>query len=57
MTLTQEAVKALVDAKKAAGMSCKDIEGYFKECFNKGLINVDLYTTAIVEIYSCDTNL
>lgn len=57
MTLTQEAVKALVGAKRATGMSSKDIEDYFKDCFNANLISIDLYTMAIVEIYSCDSNL
>ena len=51
MTLTQEAINALVGDKRATGMSSKEIEGYFKDCFNTGLMNIDLYTMAIAEIY------
>lgn len=54
MTLTQEAIRALVGAKRAIGMNTKEIEEYFKDCFNTGLMNIDLYTMAIAEIYSSE---
>ncbi|MBR0395640.1 MAG: hypothetical protein IJI63_03935 [Clostridiales bacterium] len=54
MTLTQEAIRALVGGKRAIGMSNKEIEDYFKDSFNASLINIDLYTMALLEIYSCE---
>ena len=51
MTLTQEAVKALVGSKKDMGMTSKDLEDYFKESFKAEMISIDLYTMAIAEIY------
>lgn len=55
MTLTQEAIKALVGGKRAIGMNGKETEDYFKDCFNAGLMNIDLYTMAIAELYSSET--
>ena len=55
MTLTQEAIKALVGGKRAIGMNGKEIEDYFKDYFNAGLMNIDLYTMAIAELYSSET--
>lgn len=51
MTLTQEAVKALVGSKKDMGMTSKELEDYFKEAFKAEMISIDLYTMAIAEIY------
>lgn len=51
MTLTQEAITALVEAKRANGMTTKEIEEYFKESFKSEMIDIELYTMAIAEIY------
>lgn len=51
MTLTQEAITALVEAKRANGMTTKELEEYFKESFKSEMIDIELYTMAIAEIY------
>lgn len=51
MTLTQEAITALVEAKRAGGMTTKEIEEYFKDSFKSEMIDIELYTMAIAEIY------
>lgn len=55
MTLTQEAVEALVGSKKDMGMTSKELEDYFKEAFKAEMISIDLYTMAIAELYSSET--
>lgn len=55
MTLTQEAVKALVGSKKDMGVTSKELEDYFKEAFKAEMISIDLYTMAIAELYSSET--
>lgn len=55
MTLTQEAIMALVGAKRTAGMTSKELEDYFKESFNAGLLSIDLYTMAIAEVYRSES--
>lgn len=51
MTLTQEAITALVEAKRANGMTTKEIEEYFKDSFKSEMIDIELYTMAIAETY------
>lgn len=49
MTLTQEAVRALVGSKKTMGMSHEEVRDYFKTAFEQNMISVELYTMAIEE--------
>lgn len=49
MTLTQEAVRALVGSKKTMGMSHEEVRAYFKTAFEQNMISVELYTMAIEE--------
>lgn len=56
MTLTQEAIEALVGAKRAGGMTTKEIEEYFKDSFKSQMIDIELYTMAIAEIYRYRNN-
>lgn len=55
MTLTQEAITALVEAKRANGMTTKEIEEYFKDSFKSEMIDIELYTMAIAEVYRSNT--
>lgn len=55
MTLTQEAITALVEAKRANGMTTKEIEDYFKDSFKSEMIDIELYTMAIAEVYRSNT--
>ena len=49
MTLTQEAVRSLIESKKATGMSREEVRDYFKTAFEQKMISVALYTIAIEE--------
>ena len=40
MTLTQEAVRALVGSKKTMGMSHEEVRDYFKTAFEQNMISV-----------------
>lgn len=51
MTLTQEAVRALVGSKKTMGMSHEEVRDYFKTAFEQNMISVELYTMAIEETF------
>ena len=58
MTLTQEAMRSHVNAKKAEGMTRDEIRDYFKKSLENGWLSVDLYTMAIEEVclaYEHDT--
>lgn len=55
MTLTQEAITALVEAKRANGMTTKEIEEYFKDSFKSEMIDIEFYTMAIAEVYRSNT--
>ena len=55
MTLTQEAITALVEAKRAKGMTTKEIEEYFKDSFKSEMIDIEFYTMAIAEVYRSNT--
>lgn len=60
MTLTQEAVRTLVESKKAMGMSHEEVRDYFKSAFEQHMISVELYTIAIEETvlaYEPDDNI
>lgn len=49
MTLTQEAVRSLIESKKATGISREEVRDYFKTAFEQKMISVELYTIAIEE--------